>query len=186
MIEEQLRFLIVEDSFSDAALLQRQLEKCVQDPEIRITDSLEKAKHALKTYVPDILFTDYKLGGFNGLDVMKAARQIYPGLPVIVITGTLNDEELSAHIITQGASAYFLKKEMKTLHERLEPEIKRIIDQYQREIRRLKKDRETRDKLEEMNSILKMASKTSDEKLKGSKLEKMIQQLNDHIEYIIR
>ena len=103
MITKKINILMVEDSITDASLIQRQINKCVEDTEIRLVDDLLKFRHALKTFVPDFVISDYQLVGFNALDVINDLNIIYPKTPVIIITGTLNNEELAL-------SLYFLEK----------------------------------------------------------------------------
>jgi DNA-binding response OmpR family regulator len=56
----------------------------------------QDAKSLLATTRPDLLLTDVRLGAYNGLQLGFYARDHYPGLPIIVLTGyedpTLRDE----------------------------------------------------------------------------------------------
>lgn len=57
MITQPLKILVVEDQVTDAALIQRQIRKCVEDVEITVTDNLLSFRHALKTFIPDFVLS---------------------------------------------------------------------------------------------------------------------------------
>ena len=162
MITQPLKILVVEDQVTDAALIQRQIRKCVEDVEITVTDNLLSFRHALKTFIPDFVFTDYELIGFTGLDVIQNLKEIYPNTPAIVITGTLNDEELAANIIRQGASAFLLKTNINSLNTRMEPILHELLESQKRTFAKLETQRKEREQLDRIHAILKTAS-TNDE-----------------------
>ena len=63
---------------------------------------------ALETSVPDLLLTDIRMPGISGMDILAAARQRMPELPVILMTA---QAELQAAIqaVNQGAF-HFIQK----------------------------------------------------------------------------
>lgn len=44
---------------------------------------------------PDAVFLDIKMPGFGGLDVLREIRRSHAGLPVVLITGRANPEQLA-------------------------------------------------------------------------------------------
>ena len=188
MITQPLKILVVEDQVTDAALIQRQIRKCVEEVEITITDNLLSFRHALKTFIPDFVFTDFQMVGFNGFEVMEQLHEIYPNIPVVVISGTLNDEELVARIINKGASAFLLKSNISDLHSRLEPIITEVLEKQQRLFMKLERQREEREKIERIHAILKTATKdeaSHDEKTKEY-YEKLISEISDNLPNVIK
>jgi len=127
MINTKLRILLVEDEKTDAELITFQLKKIVENFEIKVVDNIEDATHALHNYIPDVVLSDYNLPTCTGLDVLTTTQAIDANIPLIFITGTINDEELAANTILAGASGYILKKHMNILSEKLEPLLKRVI-----------------------------------------------------------
>jgi CheY-like chemotaxis protein len=182
MIKKSLKFLLVEDRLTDAALIQRQIEKFVEDPEIHITDNLLGFRHALKTFIPDFVFTDFDLVGFNGIDVMQNLREIYPNTPVLIITGTLNDEELVARTILKGADAFLLKSDISNLHLRLEPILTEILDKQDLFFEKLKKERDQREKIERLHAILKNAAHANEGDTRSAEYyEKLLSEISDNL-----
>ncbi|MFI2741877.1 response regulator [Zhouia sp. PK063] len=165
MINEPLRILIIEDLPTDAALIQRQVTKIIEHPEIRVVDGLVNFKVALKEFIPDVVLSDYKLVGFNGLDVLHIMKEREPNTIFIFVTGTLNDEELAARTILEGASGYLLKNNINELGERLEPIIANALQKNKVHQEKLQEERAKRDAMEEMLFYLNQIEvKTSGEK----------------------
>lgn len=186
MITKKINILMVEDSITDASLIQRQINKCVEDADIRLVDDLLKFRHALKTFVPDFVISDYQLVGFNALDVINDLNIIYPKTPVIIITGTLNNEELAADSILNGAAAFLLKNDINNLYKKLEPIFDHLIDKNDKELKRLEKKRIEREKLEEIHATLKNAAKLdlTDENV-STYYEKLIGNISENIKSLL-
>lgn len=62
----------------------------------------EDARTFLETSRPDLLLTDVRLGAFNGLQLALVAREKYPDVPVMVLTG-YEDPTLRAEAAHVGA-----------------------------------------------------------------------------------
>ena len=127
MITIPLRILLVEDNDTDALLIQRQLLKLVEKPQIEVVDDLDACRHQLVNLIPDLVLSDYNLPTCTGMDVLRLCQEIDPNLPLIFITGTIDDEELAANTILSGASGYILKKNMNELDQRLKPLLKKVV-----------------------------------------------------------
>ncbi|AVR46863.1 response regulator [Christiangramia fulva] len=127
MIKTPLRILLVEDNEVDAGLIKRQLGKIAEKSQIEVTDTLTGCREFLINFAPDVVLSDYNLPGFTGLDVLEMVKEFDEELPLIFVTGTINDEELAAHTILSGASGYILKKHMKNLAAKLEPFLKKVV-----------------------------------------------------------
>ena len=76
--------------------------------EVAEADSGEKALEYLDQFAFDILITDLRLPGIDGTRVIEAARERYPGIIAIVITGygTVKD---AVEAIKRGASDFVAK-----------------------------------------------------------------------------
>jgi PAS domain S-box-containing protein len=103
-----IRILLAEDNPDDAALIQRQLRQSGVDVTIRRVDSAPAFRAALDEVDPDIVLTDHSMPQFTARDALRIARDARPQTPVIVVTGSL-DEETAADYIKQGAADYVLK-----------------------------------------------------------------------------
>ena len=76
--------------------------------EVAEADSGEKALELLDQFAFDIVITDLRLPGVDGTQVIEAARERYPGIVAIVITGygTVKD---AVDAIKRGASDFIAK-----------------------------------------------------------------------------
>ncbi|HYK82683.1 MAG TPA: PAS domain S-box protein [Gemmatimonadales bacterium] len=118
-----VRTLIVEDVPTDAALIERELRRAgIAGPTHRV-DAEPGFREALRTFQPDIILTDHSLPAFSARDVLGIALLENPGAPIIVVTGSL-DEETAAEYIKAGAADYIVKHHL----ERLGPAVMRALD----------------------------------------------------------
>ncbi len=78
------------------------------------SDNFEDAKRALRTHQFDVLLTDVRLGAFNGLQLAVLARDLYPGIQLIVFSGfddpVLKEEarRLGAQYLVKPVSGSYL------------------------------------------------------------------------------
>jgi CheY-like chemotaxis protein len=186
MINLSPRILIVEDSYTDAALLQRQLEKIFDEPEIVIANSILNLRFATKTFIPEFVFTDYNLGNFTAEDVLQSIRELFENVPILVVTGTIGNEELATNAMLKQANGFFLKKDMKNLHVRMVPILKEIINKNEQTLKYIAKEKEKTDKLNRIHAILKEAAKPNKPESVKDYYEKLLKEIGENIETIIR
>lgn len=67
-----------------------------------------QARLLLKERAPDLLLLDVSLPDGSGLEVLKAAHALAPGLPVLMLTGQL-DIATARDALEHGARAYMTK-----------------------------------------------------------------------------
>ena len=118
-----VRVLMVEDVADDAALLERELRRAGIAGATRRVDSERAYREALRTFAPDIILTDHSLPTFGAADALRIALLEAPDTPVIVVTGSL-DEETAAEYIKAGAADYVVKHHL----ERVGPAVVRALD----------------------------------------------------------
>jgi two-component system, NtrC family, response regulator AtoC len=100
------RILIVEDDEIFLRPLQRTLEVAGYD--VIVTPSGEEALDALKGDDVDVVLTDKRLPGMDGVDLVRRVRADHPDLAVIVMTayGTI---ESAVEAVRLGAADYLVK-----------------------------------------------------------------------------
>src|SRR5256886_15819420 len=118
-----VRVLMVEDVADDAALIERELRRAGITGAARRVDSERGYREALQTFAPDIILTDHPLPTFGAADALRIAPLAAPDTPVIVVTGSL-DEETAAEYIKAGAADYVVKPHP----ERGGPAVLRALD----------------------------------------------------------
>jgi len=118
-----VRILLVEDVATDAALIERELQRahiaCVTS---RVA-SEAAFREALRRFAPDLILSDHSLPTFTAGDALRIAQRESPGTEVIIVTGSL-DEETAAEYIKAGAADYIIKHHL----ERLGPAVARALD----------------------------------------------------------
>jgi CheY-like chemotaxis protein len=76
--------------------------------EVRTAGSGEEALQNVKTSPCDLVFLDVRMPYMNGLEVLRALRQLRPNISVVMMTGYAV-EQLLNDAITEGAKGYLRK-----------------------------------------------------------------------------
>lgn len=115
-----IHVLLVEDSPTDAELIQEVLEYTHQAKwhvthVERLSEAIELCtlKLSQSEHQFDIVILDLRLPDSTGLDTVKDFRFEVPNIPIIVLTGT-NDEQLGLQAMVEGAQDYLVKNEIST------------------------------------------------------------------------
>jgi DNA-binding NtrC family response regulator len=106
MPHDKPSILIVEDEAKMRRLLELQLAE--EGFDARTAADAETGLKLLNKEKFDLIVTDFKLPGMNGLEFLQAAKRINAGLPVVIMTahGTI---ESAVEAMKNGASDYVLK-----------------------------------------------------------------------------
>ena len=106
-----IKVLLVEDSASDALLLQESLAEA-RPGELDFThvESWAAAVDCLRTKRFDVLLLDLSLPAVAGRDTFVRARAEAPKLPIVVLTGEAN-EALGVEAVRHGVQDYLIKDE---------------------------------------------------------------------------
>ena len=108
-MSDQLRVLVVEDNPADADFIQETLEETgLVSFRIESVSRLSQAFTRLESKGIDLVFLDLGLPDSQGLQTLHKFRQALPEVPVIVLTGT-DDQELALTAVRDGAQDYLVK-----------------------------------------------------------------------------
>jgi PAS domain S-box-containing protein len=108
-VSEALRILVVEDNPADAYFIQETLsETGPVSFQVESVSRLSDAFTRLKGKGLDLVLLDLGLPDSQGLPTFHKLRQAAPDLPVIVLTGT-DDQELAVAAVRDGAQDYLIK-----------------------------------------------------------------------------
>ncbi len=118
-----LRIVLVEDRVADADLLIRELRKAYPDCQTRRVDAASDLQRALVELSPDIVLSDHSLPQFDARGALAVVQRENPEIPVVIVTGSLN-EESAADYIKAGAADYVVKDRL----HRLVPAIERALE----------------------------------------------------------
>jgi two-component system, cell cycle sensor histidine kinase and response regulator CckA len=108
MTAKSLRVLCVEDRAEDAELAIRELARADLPCETQRVDRADTFRRALVEFDPQIVLADYTVPGFGGMAALAILQEERPEIPLIIVTGSL-DEETAAECIKAGAADYVLK-----------------------------------------------------------------------------
>src|SRR4051812_28630168 len=103
-----LRILMVEDSPTDAELVQRALRRGELAFLAHRVDNEKEFLDELQTFMPDVVLADYTLPRFDGITALRLVREKSPDTPVIIVSGSLGDEK-AVELLRLGATDYVLK-----------------------------------------------------------------------------
>jgi DNA-binding NtrC family response regulator len=68
----------------------------------------KEALDLIKKQAPRLMVLDFSMPGMNGLDVLKAAKEAAPSLPVIMVT-SVQDIETARKALSTGACEFLTK-----------------------------------------------------------------------------
>jgi len=158
--KEPLRILLADDYIPSRNVL----EEFLEDDEFRISTAENglEAIHALKNEVFDLVVTDLKMPGANGIEVLKKAREVNPDVQVIVITGYAS-LETAIEAIKEGAYDYI------TRPFKLD-EMKVVVENACEKIRLIKENRRLFQNLEDLYQKMRRVHKEEGGTTKGKEL----------------
>lgn len=118
-----LRLLLVEDSINDAELLLRHLQLNNCNIQHHRVDNRHDMQEALRDNEWDLIISDYTMPGFSGLEALKIAKQEFPDIPFIIVSGNIG-EDIAAAAMVAGAQDYVMKGNLARLLPAIERELK--------------------------------------------------------------
>ncbi|MCK9220159.1 MAG: response regulator [Bacteroidales bacterium] len=110
-MDSEYRILIVEDLPTDVLLVERELKKVLAKFTIKVVETEGDFLIALEQFNPDLVISDYQMPGFNGLTALNITLKKAPLTPVIIATGSMN-EETAVLCMKSGASDYVIKEHL--------------------------------------------------------------------------
>jgi two-component system cell cycle sensor histidine kinase/response regulator CckA len=114
MDKTPIQVLFVEDSEVDVELALRSLEQGGFEVSSERVDREEDMKRVLGTLKPQAILSDFSMPRFDGVDALRLAKELAPGVPFIFLSGTIG-EERAIEAIRLGATDYVLKDNMRRL-----------------------------------------------------------------------
>jgi diguanylate cyclase (GGDEF)-like protein len=144
-LEYDIRILIAEDDEDDLFLFRELIYEwknwdyyarrndqatVTVDSALTREDIIQK----LSEFQYDLIFLDYHLGEWNGLDILKEIRNKEFMLPVIILTGK-GDQEIAVQVMKAGATDYLDKSSLQP--DSLFKSIRHAINFYREEQKRI-------------------------------------------------
>jgi len=125
------KVIVADDAPADRELMEEMLRTLDADLDITVAANGEEACRLLEQDTFDAVFTDLKMPGCDGLEVLKKARSLDPPGEVVIVTGH-GDIPTAVEAIKRGGFDYLLKPvtvdEVEVLLERLSKH-RRLIEE---------------------------------------------------------
>ena len=112
--QSSIYILHLEDSMLDAELIQERLSNSSGNYQIIRVFNRQDFMQALENHNIDLILADYNVPGFNGFQAMELARDQFPEVPFIFVSGALGEEK-AVELLKGGASDYVLKDNLSRL-----------------------------------------------------------------------
>jgi PAS domain S-box-containing protein len=155
-MNKPLHCLIVEDSENDALLVVRQLRTGDYDVTWERVETAEAMRAALGRQRWDIVIADYQMPRFSGLAALELLKASGKGLPFIIVSGTIGEDQAVAAMKT-GAHDYIMKGKLARLVPAVERELREAVEWRARrraEVALQESEQKYRELVEHANSII--------------------------------
>lgn len=164
-----IKLLIIEDSRLDYELMLRELNTMEQDFEVKLATTQSEFKSLMNNWPPDLVITDYDLQTYSGIENLSYAKEVYPSIPVIILSGDITRKQ-EIELLENRANDVLTKDNLK----RLPFAIKRILNEQ--------KDKEKlNNTLTELAENLEFQETLADISLRLNSLDSFERKMNDVI-----
>ena len=153
-MNKELRILILEDTASDAELMEDELKQAGLVFIAKRVATKADFVRQMDEFLPDFILADYSLPGFSGKSALNIVLNQYPDIPFIFVSGALG-EELAVELLKKGATDYVLKNNLL----RLAPSVNRALKELAEHNERKKAE----DDLKQSEKELQLKSQTLEE-----------------------
>ena len=102
------RILIVDDALDLGRLWQTALRTAAPELNIAVVPSAEEALLEANYHVINLLLTDIRLPGMDGLELVGRIRRLHPDIKIILVTG-MRDANYEKAVKALNADAFFEK-----------------------------------------------------------------------------
>lgn len=130
-MDRKLHVLLIEDSPSDARLVQVHLRDSALNCDLQHTESLLDGMKLLENTGCDVVLLDLSLPDSAGIETFRTLHERFSELPVIVLSGLL-DNELALKAVREGAQDYLPKDEFN--RSSLERSVRYAVERHDRAI----------------------------------------------------
>jgi len=146
--KKPLHLLILEDRPDDTELAVRELEREGFVLEWSRVETEKAFREALEKK-PDLILADYTLPSFDGMTALKIKQEITPAIPLILLSGTIN-EEMAVECMKAGAADYILKDRL----FRLGHVVRRALEEAEMYRARMQAEKEFHQSCERLQKIM--------------------------------
>jgi PAS domain S-box-containing protein len=106
--------LLADDDENDIELCLLELRRYGIQFRAEVTSDRADFHSKLSKHRFDVVLSDYRMKSWTGMDALEEIRQVCPGTPLILLSGTLGDD-LAVECIKSGVTDYVLKQQLARL-----------------------------------------------------------------------
>ncbi|MFT7453054.1 MAG: PAS domain S-box-containing protein [Patescibacteria group bacterium] len=132
-MKPKLKILHLEDTSTDAELVERELKTGKIQFEVFVVSNKTEFEKALKEFDPDIVISDHTLPSFNSFEAIKIMKQRGMKIPIILVTATVSDE-FAVEIMKAGADDYILKDRLQRLPKAIMNAMEKSMAELERQV----------------------------------------------------
>lgn len=121
-MQKRLKLLMIEDSENDAELLAHAIRKGGYDVMYKRVDTREALRVSLFDSW-DLIVSDHSMPGFSGVAALAIAREKYPDVPFIFVSGTIG-EDIAVDAMRVCAQDYVMKGNLTRLLPTIDRELR--------------------------------------------------------------
>ena len=110
-IQNPIRVLLIEDDEDDFLIVKEFMSQVPSKYELEWVSSCDAGLLALSSREHDICLLDYRVGGRNGLDVLRESLDNGFQTPIIILTGQ-GDYDIDLEAMQLGAADYLIKDQI--------------------------------------------------------------------------
>jgi CheY-like chemotaxis protein len=107
-----IQILVIDDSPTERLFIGHLLANH-SDFNVRFADDGVEAIGAVKTQRPDVIVSDLRMPGMNGLQFVKRVRSVDSSIPVILMT-SFGSEKIAVDALAAGAASYVPKLDLQS------------------------------------------------------------------------
>ncbi|MCX6268637.1 MAG: response regulator [Bacteroidetes bacterium] len=148
-MENKISILHLEDQLADSVIIKSMISKAFGTFDYYFVDDEDSFIKALEEKKIDVILSDYELPDYSGSDALQLAKERYPHIPFIFVTGKMG-EDSAIQSLLNGATDYVLKSKP----ERLVPAIKRVLYEAELLKNRISSDKALRESEERYRGLL--------------------------------
>ncbi|HWW03072.1 MAG TPA: PAS domain S-box protein [Candidatus Acidoferrum sp.] len=148
-MKKEIRILILEDVAADAVRINHELRREGLSFHCKRVETRVDFLHELQRHPPDLILSDHGLPSFDGFTALAIARNQYPDVPFIFVTGSLG-EQMAIEALKSGATDYILKKDL----SKLGPAVQRALRETEERLALKQKEQQLRESEERYRRLI--------------------------------
>ena len=153
-MKKNLKILILEDSPSDADLMELELIDASITFLSRVVDTKKDYLKEIEEFKPNLILSDYNLPEFDGLSALKIKKEIIPEVPFIMVSGAIG-EEFAIEALKKGATDYVIKDNI----SKLAPAVRRALEEAEEYSKRKKAEQQLKEYQDSLEKQVKKRTK---------------------------